>query len=181
LRGLDNVRNAFKQVDDDIDLDGNPVHGWGGGVVKDDSGLPIVQKTGPYAGYLLAPTAAHDPNVAVDDYRRYVPANSVAYVSVPPEILQLGAKLGDGCLVTDRDTGKSVQAIIGDVGPHRKLGEVSVFCAASIGIDSSPRNGGAGRGVIVRIFLGSAHDPAWDSRRTQADVAAMVDAFASQT
>ena len=180
LRGLDSVRNAFNQVDDDIDLDGNPVHGWGGGVVKGADGQPLIQASGPYAGFYLSPTALQDHGMPVDDYRRYVDAAQIPYISIPPALEQLGVKLGDAALAADRDTGRSIQCVVADIGPHRRLGEVSIACAAAIGIPANPRNGGAGKGVLVRIFRGSAKAPAWDWRRSAADVAAFVDAFASQ-
>jgi hypothetical protein len=88
---------------------------------------------------------------------------------------------GDGALVADRDTGRSIQSIVGDIGPRKKLGEVSPRCAVELGFPSSPRNGGVTKGIIVRIFAGSALTPPWLHTRTQDDVVRLVDAFASLT
>lgn len=187
LQGLDNIRNALHNVDDPLNLNSDgilipPPNGWAG-VVCNENGDPLIQQDGPYAGYCLSATALqdHEHNLPLDDYRRYVDASRIAYISIPPALEALGVRLGDACLVAERDTAKSIQAIVADIGPRRKLGEVSIFCAQGCGFASSPRNGGISHGVIIRIFLNSAKSPAWDYRRTQADVALFVDAFASQT
>jgi hypothetical protein len=170
LIGLDNIRNALRNIHDDPN---NPSHGWAGVLVGPD-GKPVIQQDGPGKGYCISTTALHDPSMPVNDIRRYVPADSIAYISISPVLEQYGVKLGDGALVYDVDTGKQIEAVVGDVGPYRRLGEVSVYCAQACGFNSSPRNGGVSRGIRVRIFLGSAADPAWDYRRSQTDVTALV-------
>jgi hypothetical protein len=180
-RGLDNIFNALEDPRNTaLDVHGDPIGPWAGVILGPD-GKPYIQDSGPFQGYCLSSTALFDPHFPETDYRRFVDATRIAYVSVPPAILALGVKLGDGVLVADRETGQSIQALVADVGPRKRLGEVSVLAAQGMGFaDSSPRTGGAGKGVIVRIFLGSASTPAWDNRRTQENVAALVDAFASQ-
>jgi len=181
LTGLDYIANALTNPAEAKDPNINwqyPPSGWAGIITNPDK-TPFVQIDGPYKGYCLSATALQDHNFSVYDYRRYVQADVIAYISIPPALEALGVRLGDAALVCDRDTAKSIQAVVGDIGPRRKLGEVSIACANGINIYSSPKNGGVSRGVIVRIFPGSAKTPAWDNRRKQTDVAAFVDAFAS--
>jgi len=182
LHGLDNILNALDDPGHVVyDSHGDPIGPWAG-VIVGPNGKPIIQTSGPWAGFCLSPTALSDHNFPETDYRRFVDATRIAYISVPPQLRQMGVCLGDGALVADRDTGLSIQALVADIGPRKHLGEVSVACAQGLRFPNySPRNGGVGKGIIVRIFLGSAANPPWDYRRTQADVAALVDAFASQT
>lgn len=179
-RGLDNIFNALEDPRNTaLNKYGDPIGPWAGVVTLAD-GTPYIQESGPFQGYCLSATALFDPHYPETDYRRFVDATRIAYISIPPQLKALGVKLGDGALVADRETGQSVQCIVADIGPRRRLGEVSVMAAQCMGfVDSSPRTGGAGKGIIVRIFLGSASTPAWDSRRTQDNIAALVDAFAS--
>jgi hypothetical protein len=179
-RGLDNIFNALEDPrNTGVDKYGDPVGPWAGVIVGPD-GKPIIQKGGPWDGYCLSSTALVDHSYPETDYRRFVDATRIAYISIPPQLRQLGVVLGDGALVADRDTAQSVQCIVADIGPKKRLGEVSVMAAQCMGfVDSSPRTGGAGKGIIVRIFLGSADIPAWDFNRTQDDVAALVDKYAS--
>lgn len=177
LIGLDNIRNALVDTDDDPE---HPAHGWAGVIVGPD-GRPIIQKDGPGKGHCLSPTALQDHNFPVDDYRRYVDSSTIPYISIPPQLERLGVRLGDAALVACRKTALSIQCVVADIGPRKRLGEVSIAAAKGLGFNANPRNGGIDHGVIVRIFVGSAKVPAWDSRRTAADVAAFVDAFASRT
>ena len=179
-RGLDNIFNALEDPRNTaLNKYGDPIGPWAGVITKAD-GTPYIQEGGPFDGFCLSSTALVDHHYPETDYRRFVDATRIAYISVPPAILKLGVKLGDGALVADRETGQSIQCIVADVGPKKRLGEVSVLAAQGMGfVDSSPRTGGADRGIIVRIFLGSASTPSWDARRTQENVAALVDAFAS--
>lgn len=180
-RGLDNIFNALEDPRNTaLAPNGDPLGPWAG-VITGANGQPYIQQSGPFQGYCLSATALFDAHYPETDYRRFVDATTIAYISIPPAIRDLGVRLGDGALVTDRETGQSVQCIVADIGPRKRLGEVSVMAAQCMGFaDSSPRTGGAGKGIIVRIFLGSAATPAWDNRRTQDNVAALVDAFASQ-
>lgn len=80
-----------------------------------------------------------------------IDAESVPYVVVPPAIIHgvKGIVLGCEARVTDTRTGKSTFAVVADIGPRKKLGEVSVACAKAIGIPSSPITGGVEIHVIL--------------------------------
>jgi hypothetical protein len=129
------------------------------GVVTDNgrpSGTPIVQgPRDPDPGYDISTTALVDPTLPEDDPRRFVDAESVPYLAVPPELLHTGAHLADVAMVVRAATGTRSPAVVADVGPRRKLGEGSVALANALGIDSNARHGGAGAGVACVLFSGS--------------------------
>ncbi len=72
------------------------------------------------------------------------------YIVVPPIIPQsvVGIVLGCQANVTNTRNGLSTQAVVGDIGPHKKLGEISVACARALGINDSPVVGGEDGHVI---------------------------------
>lgn len=72
------------------------------------------------------------------------------YIVVPPAIIKgvPGIVLGCMAIVTNMRTGTSVHAVVGDVGPHNKLGEISRATAKALGINPSPTSGGEDRHVI---------------------------------
>ena len=49
---------------------------------------------------------------------------------------------------TNIKNGHTTDAVVGDIGPRDKLGEVSVACAAALGIDPSPTPGGTSAHII---------------------------------
>lgn len=72
------------------------------------------------------------------------------YIVVPPAIISgvKGVVLGCQAFATNITNGRSTEAVVGDIGPHRKLGEVSVACAVALGIDPSPTRGGVDDHII---------------------------------
>jgi len=66
------------------------------------------------------------------------------YIVVPPAIINgVGpVVLGSQARVINRKTMLTTAAVVGDIGPHAKLGEISVACARALGINPSPVNGG---------------------------------------
>lgn len=79
----------------------------------------------------------------------------VPYIVVPPAIIQ-GVKpivLGSRAVVGFGR--RTVEAVVGDVGPHAKLGEISIACAEALGIPSSPNTGGVDSGVEYTIYPGT--------------------------
>ncbi len=78
-------------------------------------------------------------------------AGTIRYGVVPPAIIRgvRGVVLGCRMRVTNIRTGATCLAVVGDIGPHRKLGEISVACAEAIGIPSSPITGGVDAHIIA--------------------------------
>jgi Fungal chitosanase of glycosyl hydrolase group 75 len=81
---------------------------------------------------------------------RALDADVDKYVVVPPAIIQ-GVKpvvLGCQAHVLNLSNGRSSEAVVGDIGPHDKLGEVSNSCALALGLDPSPIDGGTEDHII---------------------------------
>lgn len=72
------------------------------------------------------------------------------YIVVPPAVIQgvRGVVLGSQAHVLHTVTGVETYAVVGDIGPHAKLGEISIACARALGIPSSPTTGGEDRHVL---------------------------------
>lgn len=72
------------------------------------------------------------------------------YVVVPPAIIKgvKGIVLGCQAFCTNVKNGRTSEAVVGDVGPRKKLGEGSVALAAALGIDPSPTTGGTEEHVV---------------------------------
>lgn len=72
------------------------------------------------------------------------------YIVVPPQIIKGVKEIVLGCQAHVQNTvnGMTTDAVVGDVGPHKKLGEMSVACATALGINPSPTSGGEDRHLI---------------------------------
>ena len=149
--GLDSLHNAMRDPTD-TDLV-HPAHGWAG-IVVDAAGNPVA-----VGDYYVSTTAMGDPAFGEADPRRYVDSETVAYLSIPPQLEHQGVHLGDVGLALYRQT--SCAAIIADVGPAGRLGEGSIALATALGLPCSPRDGGISYGVRYIIWPGSAASPRW--------------------
>lgn len=81
------------------------------------------------------------------------------YIVVPPSIRDgvKGVVLGCQAYVVNIRNGFQTEAVVGDIGPHRKLGEISVACATALGINPSPTTGGEDSHVVhYHIIPGQA-------------------------
>lgn len=67
-----------------------------------------------------------------------------SYIAVPPAIIQGIAPIVMGCQarVHYRNTALLTEAVVGDIGPHTKLGELSVHCAQKLKMAFNPNTGG---------------------------------------
>lgn len=72
------------------------------------------------------------------------------YIVVPPAIILgvAGVVLGCQAEVTNSKNGKVTKAVVGDVGPRKKLGEISCATALALGLNPSPVDGGVDEHVI---------------------------------
>lgn len=128
--GLDDLRNA-----------GGPGNWYG--IVTDSDGRPIVQQSGdPAPGFYVSATAYQWPQYIKTDPRRYVDAETVPYIVVSPLIRNAAKGVVLGCKAKVTFNGKSVDAVVADIGPRKKIGELSIAAAKAVGIPSSPRTGG---------------------------------------
>jgi hypothetical protein len=103
-------------------------------------------------------TGPHHGDRTAQDETTYKPdlnADVDRYIVVPPAI-RMGVKgVVMGCLanVTDTRTGKHTAAVVGDIGPRKKLGEISCACASAIGLNPSPVSGGVDEHVIEYVIF----------------------------
>jgi len=102
-------------------------------------------------------TGPHHGDKTAQDETSYKPdlnADEDRYIVVPPAIRNGVKGIVMGCMahVTNTLSGKHTAAVVGDIGPHRKLGEISCACASAIGLDPSPVHGGVDDHVIEYII-----------------------------
>ena len=81
-------------------------------------------------------------------------ATKVRYIVVPPSIISAVTPRVLGCQAHVSFQGNTVDAVVGDVGPHHKIGEISVKCAKDLGIPHSPTQGGGRTESITRLNPG---------------------------
>jgi len=123
------------------------------------SGRPVLQgESDPAPGFYVSTTALFDPgNPNVRDPRRYVDAEEIPYVVLPPRALKF-ARLGDFATVVNLQNGKVAAAIVADKStPRLPVGEGSIALADALDIDSDPRSGGRDRDVAYIIYRGSGN------------------------
>jgi hypothetical protein len=139
------------------------------GVVTDTgevTGTPIVQgDNDPCPGAFVSATSLHlfDQNgnrLPNSSPFKYVDSATVPFIVVPPVIIKgvAGVVMGCRAVVTNTRNGKTVEAVVADVGPSNHLGEISVACAKALGIPTGgthPANGGgAESGIDYQLFPG---------------------------
>jgi Fungal chitosanase of glycosyl hydrolase group 75 len=99
-----------------------------------------------------------DPDFQGDTSRHFehraLDATKVPYVVVPPSIIDAVAPIVLGCQARVSFQGKTTEAVVGDIGPRHKLGELSVACAKALDIPASPISGGVDEGVHYEIIPG---------------------------
>lgn len=141
--GLDALGNA-----------GKPGNWWG--LATNSNGKPYVQgPNDPAPGYYVSTTALIDSRFAASDPRRYVNSEEIPFIAVPPQLKDQGVKLGDLVAVRNDKTGKTVFAVVADIGPRDHQGEGSIKLAQELGINADARKGGTSSGVSYVVFPGS--------------------------
>lgn len=72
------------------------------------------------------------------------------YIVLPPQIIAgvPGIVLGCQVYVENQSNHRAADAVVGDIGPHPKIGEISVALARALGVNPSPVSGGEDRHVI---------------------------------
>jgi hypothetical protein len=99
----------------------------------------------------------HGDHTAQDQttYKPDLNADVDRYIVVPPAIRNGVKGVVMGCLanVTNTLNGKHTAAVVGDIGPRKKLGEISCACASAIGLNPSPVFGGVDEHVIEYVIF----------------------------
>jgi len=134
--GLDRLANA-----------GWPNEEWTNVLYSDGNGHPLTDKDGnaPSKTSLILPG-----NIAF----RAVDAFSVPYVVVNPHVQRNAAGVVLGCLSQVSYAGNSIEAVVADVGPSDRIGEISVAAARALGIPASALTGGVDSGVSYTLYPG---------------------------
>lgn len=72
------------------------------------------------------------------------------YIVVPPVIPNSvkGIVLGCQAIVINLRNGRSINAVVADIGPRKRLGELSIASAVALGLNPSPTRGGEDENVI---------------------------------
>jgi hypothetical protein len=122
------------------------------------SGTPVIQSGDepeqPCKGMYISTTAYLNKEYGSKDVRRYLDSEQVAYVVTPPQLIKLVGPVVMGCLARVSYKGKTVDAIVGDIGPKKHIGEASIACAKALGINPNPKKGGTSSGVQYEFFPG---------------------------
>lgn len=117
-------------------------------------GKPIIQGPhDPCPGMYVSTTAYEHTGFPASDPRRYLDSETVPYVVIPGKLRKQvpGVVLGCKAEVTNIHTGVCVTALIGDVGPSSKIGEISIKLAELLGIPSGPKNGGTSKPMLAYV------------------------------
>lgn len=94
---------------------------------------------------------------AEDDPSAYVDSQTIPYIVVPPLIVKRTAGIVRGCKARVTWRGKSVDCVVADKGPAKKIGELSIAAADALGMRSSPRDGGTeNTDVLYELWPGTA-------------------------
>lgn len=98
--------------------------------------------------YFQADTTLHHNGKALDAYK-------VPFIAVPPQICKRtkGIVLGSWVNVYNFTKNLSTVAVVADIGPLTKIGEISPACASAIGLNPNPNHGGTGLQIIVYEIL----------------------------
>ena len=98
------------------------------------------------------------PDTTLHHRGRPIDAEAVPYIVVPP-IVRNGVKgtvMGCAARITHMITHQTTLAVVADVGPRKKIGELSCEAARRIGLDGNPNHGGTDRNIIrYEIFPGT--------------------------
>jgi hypothetical protein len=102
--------------------------------------------------YYQDDTSLHHNGKALNAYE-------VPFIVVPPFVIGCVKPVVMGCMavVINLENGMVTQAVVGDCGPQKKIGEASCACAEEVGLDGNPNHGGTDKKTIrYMIFPGIA-------------------------
>lgn len=137
--GLDALENA-----------GYPAGGWTNVFWNDGAGGPLADP----AGNIYSKTSYVWPGTRIA--WRSIDAWRVPYVVVNPHVRLNAAGVIMGCRAVVTFRGKSIEAVVGDVGEARAIGEISIAAALMLGIPHSARDGGTDEPVNFKLYPGTA-------------------------
>ncbi len=131
---------------------GSPGNWWG--IATDNEkpwGNPIVQgPEDPFPGYYISTTAYKVPGFRNGDPRRELDSEKILFIVAPRQLIRAvaGIVIGSKARVRNKRTGRSVDAVVGDIGPANHLGEASIAMAKAHGVPANPKSGGCSEKIF---------------------------------
>ena len=142
--GLDYLENA-----------GRPGNWWG---IATRRGSPVIQgKDDPAPGFYVSTTAYMHRGEPAWSPRAYLDSETVPFIVVPGPLRGMVDGVVLGCLaqVKNRANGRKCDCVVGDIGPAKHLGEISIAAAKLLGLPTNARKGGgAASGIEYTIYPG---------------------------
>lgn len=124
------MRTILVVENESISWDGQVIRFRAKGRIDDDG-------TGPSHG-----DRYHQSDTSLHHFGRALNADEDHYIVLPPQVIHSVVPVVLGCQAYVTYRGKREAAVVGDVGPHSRLGEISVALAQSLSIDPNPNSGG---------------------------------------
>jgi len=123
-------------------------------VLLDPNGEPRL-----FGNVIASKTAYRWPTKKEDTLDAYIDSETIPYICVPPEIIAgvKGYVMGCKCIVRHRVSGKTASGMVADVGPRRKIGEISIEMARELGLNPSPRTGGEDKPLLDYFIFPNIH------------------------
>ena len=158
--GSPRAYGPYGQGLDHLDNAGHPGNWWG--IVTDSEGYPVLQgERDPAPGYYVSTTSLQNSQFPRTDPRRYIDSEQIAFIVVPGPVARAAKGIVLGCRaeITHADTGKTIGAIVADLGPASHLGEMSIAAAKALGLNPDPKTGGSSnRDFKYQFFPGIASE-----------------------
>jgi hypothetical protein len=161
-KGLDAKANAGFPTSCNVmvcKVEGQPAKGY------------VQTPSGEFKDFFVSQSSLRDKTKDRTDFMMYVNADKIPYIAIPGSVAKkAGIALGDTAYVVNLKNGRQTAAIFADIGTEKTLGEGSIELARRLGVNSSPKTGGAGYQILYIAFSNTAAAPPWP--RTFADVEA---------
>lgn len=91
----------------------------------------------------------YQPDTTLHHNGKPLNADEESFIVVPPVVIKAVLPVVLGCRARVTYRGKSCEAVVGDVGPTRKTGEISRALALKLSINPSPISGGVDDPVVL--------------------------------
>lgn len=148
----DGAPKAYHPTNNRIALDFK-ANGYPWAIVRVGGRDYIQTSSDPAPGYYVSQTSLEDRTKREIDPTRYVDADEIPYIVLPPAAMRAGGvRLGDYAVVINKKNGKSSNAIFADIGPRTKLGEGSIALARALGVNKTPKFGGPSADLVYIVF-----------------------------
>jgi hypothetical protein len=100
-------------------------------------------------GMIASMTWYRIPGKRADDPAAYIDAETVPYIVVPPMVVRKTYGVVRGARARVTWSGRSVDCVVAELGPHDRIGELSIAAARELKMPSSPRSGGVAKAEVM--------------------------------